>query len=206
MKTALVLGPADHGRQMTREEFDATRDRPGYHSELIEGKIYVSPLPNLPHELVCDWLLNLLLEYRRIHSDYLNYVLGKACVFVPDEEEATCPEPDIAGYRGFPHHVPFADLSWEDVSPILVGEVLSEDDPDKDRVRNVELYLRVPSIREYWLVDPRQDPDRPTLRVYRRRGSRWQRPIDLAAGESYTTPLLPGFTLVLNPHAEGSAS
>jgi hypothetical protein len=52
MKTVLVLGPADHGRPMTREEFDAARDQEGYHSELIEGKAYVSPLPNLPHRLI----------------------------------------------------------------------------------------------------------------------------------------------------------
>ena len=71
-------------------------------------------------------------------------------------------------------------------------------------LRNVELYLRVPSIREYWIFDPRQDPDRPTLRVYRRRGSRWQRPVDVAPGETYTTPLLPGFALLLDPHAEGT--
>ena len=58
-------------------------------------------------------------------------------------------------------------VSWEDVSPILVAEVLYASDPYKDLVRNVELYLRVPSIREYWILDGRDfrrrtDPDRPS--------------------------------------------
>ena len=74
-------------------------------------------------------------------------------------------------------------------------EILSEDNAEKDLVRNLQLYLEVPSIREYWIIDPRQDADRPGLTVYRRRGQRWQRPIEVAPGETYTTPLLPGFTM-----------
>lgn len=82
---------------------------------------------------------------------------------------------------------------------MLVGEILSRDNPDKDLVRNVELYLRVPTIREYWVVDTRADPDRPTKQVYRRRGSRWQRPLEVAYGETYATKLLPGFEVLLDP-------
>ena len=85
--------------------------------------------------------------------------------------------------------------------PILAAEILSEDNADKDLVRNVRLLLLVPSVREYWIFDPREDPDRPSLMVYRRRGASWQRPITLAAGETYTTKLLPGFSLLLDPLA-----
>jgi Uma2 family endonuclease len=203
MKTALVLGPADHGRPITREEFDAARGQEGYRYELIGGKVYVSPLPNLPHERILGWVEEALRDYRRAHPEVLNFVTGPARVIVPGEDETTNPEPDLAGYRDFPHHLPLAEVSWDDVSPILVAEVVSEDDPDKDLVRNVGLYLRVPSIREYWVFDPRDDPDRPTLRVYRRRGTRWQRPLDVAPGETYTTRLLPGFALLLDLHAGG---
>jgi Uma2 family endonuclease len=189
---------------MTREEFESARGQEGYRYELIGGKVCVSPLPNLPHELICDWIEGLLRDYGRAHPEVLNYATGPARVIVPGAEEATNPEPDVAGYRDFPRHLPFAEVSWDDVCPILVAEVVSDDDPDKDLVRNVELYLRVPSIREYWIFDPRRDPDRPTLRVYRRRGARWQRPLDVVPGETYTTKLLPEFVLLLDPHAEGS--
>ncbi len=63
------------------------------------------------------------------------------------------------------------------------------------------LYLRVPSIREYWILDPRTDADHPSLLVYRRRGARWQRPLAVAGGDTYTTRLLPDFSLVLDVRA-----
>ena len=83
---------------------------------------------------------------------------------------------------------------------MLVAEIPSADDSDKDLVRNVELYLEVPSIREYWILDPLLDPDAPGLRVYRRRGRSRQKPIDVPFGGVYETPrLLPGFRLVVDP-------
>ena len=76
---------------------------------------------------------------------------------------------------------------------------VSDDDPDKDFERNVQLYRQVPSIREYWVFDPRTNPDEPTLYVYRRRGTRWQARIEVAFGEVYTTRLLSDFTLTVDP-------
>jgi Uma2 family endonuclease len=82
----------------------------------------------------------------------------------------------------------------------LLVEIISEDDPRKDLVRNVELYLETPSVREYWIIDPRPDPDSPILWVYRRRGNRWQKPIEVPAGSTYESPkLLPGFSLLVDP-------
>ena len=47
-------------------------------------------------------------------------------------------------------------------------EIVSKDDPDKDYVRNVDLYQRVPTILEYWVFDNLTEDNGPTLRVYRR--------------------------------------
>jgi hypothetical protein len=69
-------------------------------------------------------------------------------------------------------------------------------------VRNRELYLEVAAIREYWMLDQRTDPDQPTLTVLRRRGTRWGPAITVGPGEAYTTRLLPGFRLVVDPHQE----
>lgn len=101
----------------------------------------------------------------------------------------------------WPHHLPVRERRWQDIRPVLVVEVLYDDDPDKDLVRNVELYLQVPSIREYWIIDGRNDPDRPVMFVYRRRGRRWQNVIRVAAGDVYETRLLPDFRLLLEPRA-----
>ena len=69
---------------------------------------------------------------------------------------------------------------------------------DKDLDRNRRLYLEVASIREYWIVDPLEDADRPALIVYRRRGTRWAPRRVVPSGGTYTTPMLPGFSLVLD--------
>lgn len=202
MRTIVTLTPADHGRRMTADEFDEARGQGGWRYELIDGRVYVSPKPELPQDRLIEWLDGQVREYRRSHPEVVNYASQHARVYVPDRPEATQPEPDLAAYQDFPRHLPIGTINWRDLSPILVAEVVSEDDPDKDLVRNVELYLEVPSIREYWILDPRADPNNPTLRVYRRRGQRWQRPIDIAPGETYTTRLLPDFTLLLDPRAD----
>ena len=195
------LGPRDHGRPMTLDEFMAGDYQEGYEYELIDGRLYVSPLPNLPQGRIERWVYRKLDRYAEEHPEVTNFVYGKCRVFVPGRRATTCPEPDVTAYHDFPLEARLADVRWQDVSPILVVEVVSVDDPDKDLVRNVELYLQVPSVREYWLIDSRADPDRPTMRVYRRRGQKWLRPLELAYGDRYTTKLLPGFELVVDPRS-----
>ena len=48
-------------------------------------------------------------------------------------------------------------------------------------------------------LDPLLNPDAPDLRVYRRRGKNWQKPIDVPGGVYETPRLLPGFRLVVDP-------
>jgi Uma2 family endonuclease len=198
MATLIKLGPTDHGRAISHDEFLAGDYQEGYKYELIDGRLYVTHLPDPPQNIVEVWLFIQLHHYARSHPRILNYVTSKARVFVPGRRRTTTPEPDLAAYRDFPLDLPFQEIRWQDYSPILVAEVLSADDPDKDLVRNVELYLQIPAIREYWVLDTRDDPNQPSMRVYRRQGARWKI-IDLAAGDTYTTRLLPGLKLVIDP-------
>jgi Uma2 family endonuclease len=196
MPTLLHLTPHDHGRPLTLEEFEHCSGEEGYRYELIDGRLDVSPLPDLPHDDLCYWLTEKLREYSRQHAEIINRVHAPARVFVPGRRRITTPEADVAAYRDFPLHLPRGQLRWQDVSPLLVIEVLSADSADKDLQRNVDLYLQVPSIREYWIVDPRLSADQPSMIVHRRRGQRWQNPIEIAAGETYSTRLLPDFSLI----------
>jgi Uma2 family endonuclease len=198
MATVTKIGLAEHGRRMTLSEFLAGDYEEGYHYELINGRLFVSPEANLPQDWVNVWVYEKLLLYSKAHRRVINYVTPKARVFVPAIRAVTAPEPDLAAYRGFPINVPARKLRWQNVSPILVVEVLSEDDAAKDQIRNVVLYREVPSIKEYWILDGRQDADKPTMTVYRRRGQGWRKPIEAGPGERYTTPLLPDFELVLD--------
>lgn len=197
MATVTQLGPKDHGRPMTYDEFTAGDFASGFGYELIEGKLYVSPAANPPQRWLNEWLAFALALYSRDHRDVVNFVCQNPRVFVPGRGRTTCPEPDVAAYRDYPVRLPKDQLRWEDVSPVLVVEVVSADDPDKDFVRNAELYFQVPSVREYWILDGRGSADRPALTYHRRYRGRWSVKA-LPGGATYTTRLLPGFELVLD--------
>jgi len=197
--TLRKLGPADYGRPLTREEFRMARWQSGYCYELINGRLYVSPSPNLPHERLVKWVSRVLEDYVSRRPDVINFVSSRPRVPIQERLDPTEPEPDVAAFHNFPLDLPIEAVQWDDINAILVVEVLSEGDPAKDLVRNPVLYLEVPSIREYWIIDPRSSADQPTLMVYRRRGARWQPRITVPAGETYTTRMLPGFSLVVDP-------
>jgi Uma2 family endonuclease len=80
---------------------------------------------------------------------------------------------------------------------VLVCEVL-RGDPDKDLRRNADLYLEVPSVKEYWVSDGRADPERPTLTQHRRCEKRWV-VRDYPYGSAFATKLLPEFALLIDP-------
>ena len=154
----------------------------------------MAALPRLSHGWLDKWLYDHLNDYAKECPEIINFVYNRSGVFVPGRPGVTCPEPDIAAYRDFPLDQ-LEGLDWDAVSPLLVAEILSRDTADKDLVRNVALYLEVPSIREYWLFDLRETAAHP-LTVYRRQTKKWKR-LPMAFGETYATRLLPGFELVL---------
>src|SRR5688500_18758266 len=124
MATVLQIGPRDHGRRMDYAEFMGGDYQEGYRYEIIEGRLYVSPQANLPHDRLNGYILRKLEAYATRRPAVINYVSAKARVFVPDVPLETVPEPDVAAYRDFPDAL---DTQWEDVSPLVVVEVLAGD-------------------------------------------------------------------------------
>ena len=56
---AIRIGPADHGRRMSLEEFREAEEEEGYRYELARGVLEVTLVPNDPHgvtvwRLICD--------------------------------------------------------------------------------------------------------------------------------------------------------
>jgi Uma2 family endonuclease len=198
MITVLKLGPHDHGRPVDEKEFESAEFTPGFNYEIIDGRLYVSPIANLPEGWLERWLFRKLDSYSTLHPETINFVY-KARVFVPKQLNLTVPEPDVAAYHDFPVEISIADMDWRYVSPILVAEVMTGD-PEKDLDRNVKLYWQVPSIREYWVLDGRESQDQPTLIVHRRYGKRWV-VRELPFGSTYTTRLLPEFKLRIDPRS-----
>jgi Uma2 family endonuclease len=198
--TKRKLGPMDCGFPMTFDEFMKGNYQEGYQYELIDGELYVFPFPNLSENRIENWIGLKLQTYSREYPQIINYVTNKARVFVPGRAPVTVLGPDLTAYHDFPLDRPWKKIRWQDVSPILVVEVVSKDDPYKDLVRNVKLYLQVPTIQEYWLIDPRKNPERPTFRVHRRQRKGW-RIIQPIFGSVYTTKLLPWFALIIDPRS-----
>src|SRR5713226_7275850 len=101
MATLTILGPSDHGRPLEYEEFRTGEYVLGYKYELIDGRLFVSPEANYPEDRLKRWLFLHLTLYARFRPEIINYVSPGARVFVPGRSaKATCPEPDLAAYRG----------------------------------------------------------------------------------------------------------
>src|ERR1700688_2158051 len=162
---ATVLGPTDHGRAMSFDEYMAANYREGYHYELIDERLYVSPHMGPAQAFMDHWLFFKLHDYEVKHPEIINCVTNKALVCVSKRNKATVVGPSIVAYRNLPQERSWVDLRWQDVSPLIVVEVLCIDDPEKDTVRNVELYLQVSSIKEYWLIDTRESAEQPAMRA-----------------------------------------
>jgi Uma2 family endonuclease len=73
-----------------------------------------------------------------------------------------------------------------------VAEVISPDDPQRDRVTKMQEYAQA-GIPEYWLLDPRTA----TLEVYALRHDEYALARRLRAGDELTSDQLPGFTLAV---------
>src|SRR5690348_17340648 len=102
MTTQVYLTPKDQGRALSLEEVEHASGQEGYHYELIDGKVEVSPLPNFPHDFIRKWLERRLDDYSDRHPEVLGHVQAPARVFVPGHTATTTPEPDLAGYQDFP--------------------------------------------------------------------------------------------------------
>jgi Uma2 family endonuclease len=194
----LKLGPADQGRALSLDEYESADYVPGFKYEIIDGRLYVSPAPNFPESFLESWLVRKLDRHMGARPDVINYVANKPRVFVRKRRKPTVPEPDIAAYHDLPLDQPIRSLHWRDLGPILVVEVLVEGDIYKDLSRNPELYHRVPSIKEYWVLNGSEAPDEPSLIQHRRRGKAWT-VTTFPYDSTFTTRILPGFSLVIDP-------
>src|SRR5262245_38932402 len=87
MPTQLYLTPTDHGRPLTWEEFQSARAQEGFRYELIKGRLEVSPLADLPHDDLSEWLTEALRAYARQRPDVLRRVKSPARVFLPEPAE-----------------------------------------------------------------------------------------------------------------------
>ncbi len=146
--TRVQIGPADHGRRMTPDEFLDAEELGGYRYELARGILEVTRVPGEAHGKIIDTLNFALFDYRKAHPGLVWRMGGGSefRIWVPSMESGR--NPDIA--------VVFSATPLDEHGqrpPGLAIEVVSPRGEDRDYVEKAEEYLAY-GLKEYWIVDP----------------------------------------------------
>ena len=157
--------------------------------ELIDGEHYVTPSPNVRHQQIQGELFGLIWSHLQTHPIGRVFISPLDVVF----SSFDVVEPDIMYLS---HERASNVLTTANVqgAPELVIEIGSPGTRQRDETIKRHLYERS-GVTEYWVVDPDID----VVRVYRRAGEAFARPVELSreAGDVLTTDLLPGLELPL---------
>ena len=160
----------------------------GFRHELIDGEHYVTPSPLRRHQEIVGNLHWLIRSHLEAHPVGRVYVAPFDVIF----SRYDVVEPDVL----YLSNQRAAEILRDYVhgAPDLVIEVGSAGTRRRDETVKRSLYER-DGVTEYWIVDPEID----VVRIYQRRGDRFERPIELSreAGDVVRTPLLPQFEVTL---------
>ncbi len=192
-----VLRPQLNCVRISAAEFDAADQSPGYVYEVIDGVLHVAPAPNPREKAFAVAIFRLLQNYNdsRKKPPFGGLAWDPRVIVSHDENRLTNPQPDVAAYRRFASE---RSAQWADVSPELVVAVVAPHGHEEDYIRNVELYTRVPSIREYWIIDPTHPGPYASMTVHRRlRGDQAFVRLDVPRGGVYESKLYKGLCVDL---------
>ena len=174
--------PAD--TRFTYDDFVLFPDD-GKRHEIIDGEHYVTPSPNLRHQVLVGRLVFEIELYLRANPGTGHVFLSPLDVVLSHWDVV---EPDLLFVAGDQAAI----MTEKNIQgpPALVVEVLSKSTRKRDAQIKRRLFERT-GVREYWLVDPELD----TVQVFRPSPEgKLARVVELTAGDGdvLTTPLLPG--------------
>jgi Uma2 family endonuclease len=155
----------------------------GLRHEILDGEHIVSPSPSRKHQTTHAALFGHL--WNHIQASSAGVVLSAPFDVVLSEFDIV--QPDLL----FLSQARIGRLTDANLqgAPDLVIEIVSESTRRRDALVKRRLYTNA-GVAEYWLVDPEIE----SVTVYRGLG-RLERVADQTAGDTLTTPLLPGFSL-----------
>ena len=162
----------------------------GQRHELIDGEHYVTPSPDIRHQALSVRLTAALANHLVLHPQGQVFHAPLDCVFTRFDMV----EPDLLVVGAEQQDI----ITEQHVRgvPVLVVEILSKGTRRVDLRTKRDLHDRA-GVREYRVVDPIEN----RLLVHRRRDDgRLDQAADLAGDDTLTTPLLPGFSLVLREY------
>jgi Uma2 family endonuclease len=158
----------------------------GKRYEIIDGELFVTPSPFRAHQQVVTNLTYYLVDFVKqadlgwVYAAPFDVVFSHSSVVEPDmvyvsrSRAGVLTEKNIQG------------------APDLVVEVVSSGTVDADRTFKLKLYARY-GVQEYWIIDP----EGPSAEIYRRRKRRLDLAAKLRARDCLSSPLFPGFSLLL---------
>ena len=175
------------GDRMTIDEFLALGETDGKW-ELDDGVLYIVGSANKDHQFLMRW-------FSRHIEDFLRATyppqgeLHHEMTTILSRERHRAPEPDIVVILAGRSDV--AGIVHVEGVPDIVVEILSTD-RGRDLTRKREMYADS-GIREYWIVDPRDD----TVTALELRNGHYIQRAVMDANATLTTPLLPGLSIPL---------
>lgn len=163
----------------------------GKRHEIIDGEHFVTPSPLTLHQRVVMRLGHHLMGYLDVHPLGEVFVAPFDVVF----SRFDVVEPDLLYVSKDRSSI----VTRKNVqgAPDLVVEILSEGTAHIDRDTKMKLYSRF-GVREYWVIDP----EAPSAEIHRAGKEGLHLVVNLSAGGSLTSPLLPGFTVPLSKLVE----
>jgi len=178
-----ILGPADHGRRMTLDEFIDADWAEGCLYELSRGVVEVTEVPGTPHGWIVRRTARLFDRYDEAHPGLIRYLAGggECRLRLPGMQSDR--HPDQAIYL---RPEPPGPHPWKRWVPDLVVEIVSKGGKSRDFVDKREEYLRA-GVSEYWIINPATRK----MHVLNRVGDIWE---EVIVGEQdiHRTYLLPG--------------
>jgi Uma2 family endonuclease len=178
----LRIGPADHGRRMTLQEFLDADVEEGYRYELARGVLEVNQVANDPHGFVVCNLYRAVGRYEAQHPRVI-YRFGGGNEFqflLPGMISGRNPDLGVVLY-GFPR-----DWRGRRVAA-LAAEVVSRGSIERDYRIKREEYLAY-GLLEYWIVDPIEQK----VTVLTRDGDTWAEAV-FRGDQVIVSQVLPGF-------------
>jgi Uma2 family endonuclease len=147
--STIIIGPADHGRLMTLEEFLEAEVEEGYRYELARGVLEVTHVPNDPHGVTVWAILQFIAAYNLKYPRVIHRAGGGSefRFWLPTMISGRNPDVGVV-LLGIPK-------DWRGRRPAsLAFEVVSEgtDAHERDYVTKRAEYLAY-GLREYWIVD-----------------------------------------------------
>jgi Uma2 family endonuclease len=180
--TPIRIGPADHGRAMSLEEFREAEEVAGYRYELARGVLESSEVPDDPHGVVVCNLYRAVTRFD-IQQPGVIFRFGGGNEFrfwLPQMISGRNPDLGVV-LRGAPK-------DWRGRRlPALAAEVVSAGSIKRDYEVKREEYLAY-GLLEYWIVDPFKR----VVTVLTRRGDTWNEEV-FRDGQIIGSLVLPGF-------------